>query len=164
MTAKICPKCGCVYGDGRSECTDCGEFTRKATDEELAVFERSNEKKLKHAIGTHPHKWQIVAAVLLVVFPSIMFWLYSIAKLRPIEPLAITVVNVSLAFHLLVPSIDSVQMLVEFIARRRTKLRFSYNYHKLFLHLIWVIAFDLLTLAVSLFRPDGLIINLLSRS
>ena len=164
MTAKICPKCGCVYDDGRGECADCGEFTRKATDEELAVFQRSNEKKLKHAVGTHPHRWQMIASCLLVVLPAVMFWLWALAKMRPTEPLAVAIVNVSLAFHLLVPNIDSVQMLVEFIARRRTKLRFSYNYHKLFLHLIWVIAFDLLTLAVSLFRPDGLIINLLSRS
>ena len=36
---KICPKCGCIYGDGRAQCIDCGEFTRRASEEEILTFE-----------------------------------------------------------------------------------------------------------------------------
>ncbi|MBO6231310.1 MAG: hypothetical protein J6O50_12195 [Ruminiclostridium sp.] len=164
MTAKICPKCGCVYQDGRSECTDCGEFTKPAALEEIAAFEKSSAKKLKNAAGTYPRKWQIVAVCVLVLFSAGLFLLWNMAQIPPIEPLALSIVNISLAIHLLIPNIDSWQMLFELITRKRTKLWFTYNYHRLFLQLIWVIAFNVLTLTVSMFRPDGLLIKLFTQS
>ena len=159
-SARICPKCGCVYADGRAECTDCGEYTRKAADEEIAAFEKSSAKKLKRISGTHPQMWQYIAAAALLLFSAGLFRLWSLAQMPPIEPLALGYVNVILVLHLLIPNLDSWQMLLELITRKRTKVQFTYDYRKLLAHLTVIVIFNILTVTVSLFRPDGLFIKL----
>lgn len=159
MTARICPKCGCVYENGRSECTDCGEFTRKATGEEIADFKKNRLKSMRTVSGTRPKNWQYAASAALAVYSVLIIVLFSAAGFG--FPW-ITIINFLYAVGLLIPVFDFITWIYNIIVRGNNVFQLTYHYTRLKLGLIFVISLNLLSLVIWLFKTDGLLIKLFS--
>lgn len=159
MTAKICPKCGCVYADGRSECTDCGEYTRPATNGEVWEFASGNVKKLRSASGTRPQKWQYISAAVLIAYSAALIALYAMLGLG--FPW-ISVFNFVCAAALVIPVYDKLAMLLDAVKRRRFKVQLTYNYTRLRIGLVIAIIINLLYISVWLFMENGILIRMMT--
>ena len=157
--ARICPKCGCVYADGRSECTDCGEYTRKATDDEIRSFVYGNVKKLRSESGLHMQRWQIIAAVAIAAWSAALIALFMVLELG--FPW-ISVFNIFCAAALVIPVYDKLSMIIEAVKRRRFGVQLTYNYVRLKIGLVIVIIVNFLFITVWLFAQNGILIKIMS--
>lgn len=134
MNAKICPKCGCVFRDGRNECHDCESYTRPATEEELLHFEKQNRRmssrSAAEADNARLKPWQPIAAGILVIYGAVTLLLFG-GGFR-----LLLVFDLIAAVILLVPKLDRWEMLFDRINRGISNASYRYHYHALWGFLI----------------------------
>ncbi|MBQ9384154.1 MAG: hypothetical protein IJT87_07945 [Ruminiclostridium sp.] len=159
MTARICPKCGCIYDDGRAECTDCGEYTRKADDEELAVFAAKNAKKLKRQSGLRPHRWMYIAAAALTAYSAVLIIVFAVLGWGFAW---ISVLNLLFAVGLFFPVFDDLTWLYNLIARKKWVFQLRYNYTRLMIGTVLIVIFNIMLLVQLLFAKDGIIVKFMT--
>ena len=127
MKVRICPKCGCVYNDGRAECADCGVFTRAAAESEIHAFEDTasyeTERQYAHYAGDHPKKWQYAGAAALPIYALVMDLVFG-GMFR-----LLLIVDIIIGAALIIPALKSPNLLSDFIFNRfENRREFAYYY------------------------------------
>lgn len=146
---RICPKCGCVFRDGRNECRDCGSYTRPASEEELLRFENRNLRMLSHTAADTDNArlrpWQPIAAGLLVAYGTVTALLFRgvFGKLLLFDLIA--------AVILLVPVLNRWEMLFDWINRGFASVSYRYYYRSLLIFLIFAAALNVWCTCAVLF-------------
>ncbi|MCM1335500.1 MAG: hypothetical protein NC084_07235 [Bacteroides sp.] len=127
--ARLCPKCGCIFRDGRSECHDCGRFTRPATEEELLRFEKESRRRSARsaaaANGTRPKPFQWIAAGILTAYGAVTALLLGGVFLR------LLVFDLVVSAALLIPSPDWGEILLVLAKRGKPRISVCYHYRAL---------------------------------
>ena len=159
MTPRICPKCSCIYDDGRAECTDCGEYTRKATDEEISSFTARNAKKLKRQSGLRPQRWQYIAAAGLTAYSVVLIILFAVLGWGFAW---VSVLNFIFAVGLFFPVFDDLTWLHNLIAHKKLVFQLKYNYARLMIGTVVVVIFNMMLLVQLLFAKEGIIIRFMT--
>ncbi len=141
MNARICPKCGCVFRDGRNECHDCESYTRPATEEEILHFEKQNRRMSSRsavdADNTRLKPWQPIAAGILVAYGAVTSLLFG-GGFR-----LLLIFNLVAAAILLVPRLDRWEMLFDRVNRGISNASYRYYYDGLLVFLIFAAALNL---------------------